>query len=167
MLNSSIKEENDIIGDNSTIYTAFSYMSLGMAHTQSFIRKKSAEAYDKGMAAYNRALTIFILIQGENHIYVADTYSNMSNLQKINGEIDKAIGSLRKALEIIESYEIYHEYKHASVCTNLARAYGKKGMKKEGLIYANKALSIFLKLLPENHPTVQDVKTLLNYLDTM
>lgn len=164
LLNESIEFENCIVGDRFSHYTGFSYMNLGSAYLYKFQKSNSVDDFKQSKKAYNIALEMFKASHGINHIYVADVYSNMGNLEK---QVDpkKAIPYYLTAIKIMESYQIHHADKLGSTYGDLSRCYALLKDKDNGLKYAQLALMELRQVLPENHEEIVWLNRLIHYLD--
>lgn len=112
--------------------------------------------YEKAFDFFNKALSIFLELFGDNHPEIASIYNNLGLIFSQQGEYSKAHEYHEKVLE----YELKQFGKdHPGIATtynNIAGVYDDEGNYEKAIVYYNKALEILTNVL-KNHPDVASV----------
>jgi FOG: TPR repeat len=112
---------------------------------------------DEALANLQQSLTIRQEILGEDSVDVATTYECIAaGLSRI-GDHEEALLKYKKALAIHESLHSEGE-KIANICNNIAMAYCDNEDYNKSLLYFERAIELYRKLLGENHPHTEIAK---------
>lgn len=115
---------------------------------------KYKNEYEKAIQWYRFSLNIYIVVLGEEHPNVVDTYISLAEVYRFKGCYDEALDLFNKALVICEK-TLGKEHLHtASLYDNLARVYKDEGDYCLALEFYYKSLKIKEKLLGFDHPLI-------------
>ena len=115
--------------------------------------------YEDAELLYKKVISIYEEILPENHIWTATSYSNLSVLYYETENLELAKEYQQKSLyaRLINFGE-----NHPTVALSYSRLglfYGKEGEYQEALDYFYKAHEIYLRFLPKEHPSVQNLQS--------
>ena len=132
--------------------------------------------YKNAVVYYEKSLPTDKKSYGENHIVVGNDYFFIGVCYSKNGEYDRAISNLKKALEIYESSKIQSNKSISETNADAAKfasdtvleignIYEALGEFRNALFYFKKELSINLKIYGENHIKTSNAYRDVGYMD--
>ncbi|KAL4456880.1 hypothetical protein ABPG74_014518 [Tetrahymena malaccensis] len=131
---------------------AFSYSYLGCLYAKFHMYKQAKEEYLKSLSIY----------QHKSQKYkkeLSETYNNIANIHLNEAEIQLAVSSYEKALDLFNQLQDEIPTLHfAQIYENLGIAYYQLGQFKKSQVYFKDSENKFLSLYDENHHSVARVR---------
>jgi tetratricopeptide (TPR) repeat protein len=149
MYNMALNIERKIHGVNHS-RTATAFLNVGKV-------MNAIDRTDEALANLQQSLTIRQEIFGEDTLNVATAYECLAAALSRIGDHDEALLKYKKALAIHENLHSEGE-QIANVCNNIAMTYCDKEDYNQSLLYFERAIELYQKLLGENHPHTEITK---------
>eukprot|EP01132_Coremiostelium_polycephalum_P005397 gene5397-6730_t len=124
-------------------------------HLGDIYRKLSI--HDQALLYYNRAITIYRNLRGENHPCFSELYKNLGLIDKKLGNYQSASKHYHKALDIIKSNFGEDHAEYGLILCDLADTKRKEDNYSEAENIYNRSLSILSKKLGENSVEVAEI----------
>jgi len=153
MYNMALSVERKIHGVNHS-RTATAFLNVGKV-------MNAIDRTDEALANLQQSLTIRQEILGEDSGDVAATYECLGAALSRIGDHEEALLKYKKALAIHENLSS-EGAQIANVCNNIAMAYCDKEDYNHSLLYFERAIELYRKLLGENHPHTEIAKKSYN-----
>ncbi len=141
------------------------YIGLAENYTTSGELNKFKEEYEEALFFYNKGLKIYINEYGEQHSSTANSYNLLGVCYEQEGKNKIALSSYLKSLEIRK--ELYKNG-HSSIAesyNNIAVYFTRKANYKEAYTYIQKAINMWEKTVPFNHPNFQGSRDVLLFVE--
>lgn len=124
-----------------------SYNNLGAIHAQT-------GEYDSAIIYFEKALEIWLPIDGEKHLRIAVIYTNLGYMYQIPGDYSQASEYSEQAIKILNSLDEDVDEYLAYNYNNLGAIYTSKGMYVEALNYFKLSLDMWESTYGESHPAM-------------
>ena len=140
---------------------AIGYINLGEIYSNLGHVNEDMKYHDKAYECFEKALSIREKIFGKDHPEVAVCYNYLGMHYGLIGENEKALEYLKKSVTMRLNFVGEEDINIARSYINMIQIYKTMGDDTKAEEYYNKALTILRKYMPEDHPEVEYVKSLL------